>query len=356
MFEYTLELMSRQPPYNRTTEFSELTRQIIKGLKALIETSGSLVLLTSSGTGAMDAAITNLFNPGERVLVVNSGTFGSRWCEICQVHGILYDSITPPPGRAVDVLEIDRVLSQNTYSALLINAHETSTGVLHDTQAIGVIASKYDLLFVVDAIGTVLADPFSMDPWNVDVSIFSSQKGLALPPGLAFVALNDKAAKKMKSIAPRSFYFNLAAYIDSQERGQMPFTPAIGLFVALQDRLDRILAEGVSPVLKNTAYLANYFRNALSTLPFSLLPDRPSNAVTAIQCRNGFNARVLVRDLAERYHYYVTSNPGPLGESLFRVGHMGHQTTSNLDSLVEALDELCGRSQPRGEKRSYEKV
>jgi len=243
--KHILELGSCQLPYNRTEKFSEFTNDIIKGLKYVFQTKGDVVILTASGTAAMEASVINFLNENDRVLIINGGTFGQRWVDLCQRYEINYEEIIVKPGETVSLTVLTDKLKSTQFTTLMINAHETSTGVLYNIEKIGQITHKENIFFIVDAISTICADPFFMDNWNVDVALLSSQKALALPPGLSFIAMNEQAKEKMADCEVKSLYFDLKDYLKNQKRGQMPYTPAIGIFFVFHRRLKRLFIESV---------------------------------------------------------------------------------------------------------------
>ena len=274
--EHIRAIGENQPPYNRTEEFSEFTHELLDGLKYVFQTEGSVTLLTGSGTSAMEASVLNFLDARDKALVINGGTFGQRWCDLCDVHSISYDEIKVPLGADVDLSQLSDLLLDNQYTALLVNAHETSTGHLFDIQAIGRIARRHRVLFIVDAISTICADQFSMDDWYVDVAILSSHKALALPPGLSFVAMNERATARLVKGPPKSLYFNLNDYLANQQRGQLPYTPAIGLMVQLHQRLKDIRQETLPALVLRHEQRAESFRHAIKDLAFEVLPLRSS--------------------------------------------------------------------------------
>jgi len=329
---------SQRLPYMRTEEFSKLTLEVVEGLRLLLETEGEVALLTSSGTGAMEAAVSSLFGPSDRVLVVDGGSFGRRFRTLCEIHGIPHEAIEP--GEDLDPDELARRAGRG-FSGVLVTAHETSTGALLDVEGLGRALKGSGALFVVDAVSTLLADPFRMDGWGVDATIFSTQKGLALPPGMAFVALNARAAQRARRAPRRTLYFHLADYLADGLRGQTPYTVAVGLMLQLQARLAALHAVGVASIVAETASRAAAFRAAIADLPLSISPRRPSNAITALRLDGSVpSAPWLVRELADRFGYYVAPNPAPLRDRVFRVSHMGSQTVEDVIRLAEALRSL----------------
>jgi len=332
-----LKIGTQQLPYNRTKKFSKLTYEIIDKLKYVFQTKGDVAILTSSGTGAMEASTINFFDQNDLVLIINGGTFGERWSQLCKIHNIPFIEIHLGPGENIPLQRIEKKFKSGGFSGLLINAHETSTGALYDIEKIGKLTNKYNVLFVVDGISSICADIFLMDQWHVDVSILSSQKALALPPGLSFIALNGKAKEKMNLIPIKSLYFDLKNYLKNQERGQMPYTPAIGLFLMLHKRLEEIEEVSIEVIIKRHYDLAHFFRESIKNLPLEILPKRPSNAMTALRCSENINASKIVDLMVTKYNTYLASNGKPLNEKVFRVSHMGNQTKNDVKLLVNDL-------------------
>ena len=341
----TLAIGASQLPYNRTEQFSQITFEIIKDLKYIFGTQEDMVIFAASGTGAMEAVFFNFLDQSDKVLIVNGGTFGQRWVDLCIQHEIPYEQISPDPGQPISLEDLERTLSTQEYSTLLINAHETSTGIIYDTKAIGELTQKYGVFFVVDAISTICADIFLMDEWHVDVSLLSSQKALALPPGLSFLALNKKAKLRLENKTCQSYYFDIKAYLANQKRGQMPFTPVIGHFMMLHERLKEIKSHGIDYFVSHHSKLAEYFRKALQDLPLSFLPKSPSNALTAVSCPKEIDAFDLVKRLADDFNCFVAPNGGDLKYRVFRVSHLGEQNETDINFLINALEDTLNNFQ-----------
>lgn len=342
---HMLAIGAQQLPYNRTEAFSATTYEILDGLKNLFRTEGQVALLTGSGTAAMEAAVINFVGSSDRALIVNGGTFGQRWADLCRVLSIRYDELPVELGADLDLARLDTALARGQYSALLINSHETSTGHLYDIEAIGALARRYDVFFIVDAISSVCTDPFAMDDWGVDVAMLASQKALALPPGLSFVAMGEQAVARLESdrIRPKSLYFDLKNYLANQQRGQLPYTPAIGLMLQLQTRLRDIRDQTLPTLILQHQHRAEYFRNAVQDMAFDILPARSSNAMTALLCR-GQDASKVVAELRDCYHLIVAPNGGKLKSKVIRVSHMGEQDHADVRRLVSALGDIGARS------------
>ena len=339
--EHLRAIGAQQPPYNRSEAFSSFTREILRGLQGLFQTAGPVALLTASGTGAMEAVALNCLGASDHVLVINGGTFGQRWRDLCDVHSISHEEYKLPHGADVDLSQLTGLLSSGRFTALLVNAHETSTGHLYDIEAMGRLTEQYGLLFVVDAISSICADPFFMDDWRIDVAVLSSHKALGLPPGLSFVALGERALDRLENCgARRSLYFDLKDHLANQERGQMPYTPAIGLMMQLHQRLLDIREQTLPALVASHRQRAETFRRAIVELPFTLLPSRCSNALTALTCI-GLDASTLVEALEMRHGIVVAPSGGILKSKLIRISHMGAQLDHDLTHLVPALTALA---------------
>jgi aspartate aminotransferase-like enzyme len=283
----------------------------------------------------METAALNFLRNDDRALVVNAGTFGQRWCDLCTIHGIAFESLPLEPGDDLDLDRLATALSKGV-TVLFVTAHETSTGALFDIEAIGRLTRRLGIFLIVDAISTVCVDPFLMDEWNVDVAVLSSQKGLALPPGLAFIAMGDRALSRLETADPKTLYFSIPEYLANQKRGQLPFTPAIGLMLQLHQRLLDIRAMTLVQLHGQHRQKAHEFREALKSLPFGMLPDRPSNALTAVTCGD-LDAYAIVQWLRSEHGIEVAPSGGALKSQIFRVSHMGEHDSGDLPALVHAL-------------------
>jgi len=341
MYPEVLKVGGEQLPYFRTEDFSRIVLACDESLRRLADApEGSRsVFLTCSGSGAMEAAVINLIDQNDRVLIINGGSFGERFCEICSDHGIPFDSLDVVPGRDFDP---DRLASLDLrpYRALLVNAHETSTGALYDVGAIGGICSKAGLLFVVDGISSFLCDELHMDRMHIDLLITSSQKALGLAPGLSTVILSPRALEDLEARTPRTHYLSLKRHLSDMLRGQTPFTPAVGVILQMHARLQSLGAEGAGASVERCGALARHFRQAISALPFLPFAERPSNALTALSPADGRSAFDAFLELKDRFGLVVTPNGGPLRDRVFRVGHMGNLHEADLDRLIIALRSI----------------
>ena len=344
MHDFTLAEGARQVRYFRTREFSDLLLRCESLLLELLDAKpGSrVVVLTGSGTAAMEASIINCFDPSEQLLIINGGSFGERFVEICSMHSWVYQQVSVPHGRQLK----DSLLS--SYEGLpirgvLINHHETSTGNLYDLRSVDHFCKTNNCFLVVDAIGSFLADPMNLKEYDIDVLILSSQKGLALPPGLSFLVLSPRMIDVISKMRPKSYYLNLRRYLQDMQRGQTPFTPAVGIAYQLKQMLEFIKDQSVSERVRLVETIARDFRQKIKGLPLSVFAESPSNALTSLEPTDGRRPQWYVSRLEEEYGIFVCPNGGMLAERIFRVGHLGNISVSDNTALVEAMKELLSR-------------
>jgi len=297
----------------------------------------------------MEASVVNFAVDRSKVLIINGGTFGQRWVDLCTVYSVEFHEIRLEPGQVLAVDELEKILEEGHFSALFATAHETSTGFLLDVQRIGELTRRHKVLFVVDGISSILADQFLMDEWGVDVAVLSSQKALALPPGLSFVAVGNSSLEKLEASKCRSLYFDLGNYLKNQQRGQLPYTPAIGLMSQLHERLRNIKEQTLPHLVLQHKQRAEFFREGLRSLPLQMVAGRNSNAMTALMS-DKFDALEIVSELSRKYQMVVAPNTGMLQHKVFRVAHMGAQTFDDLSDLLSALKECL--SVPAGAMKS----
>lgn len=338
MYERTLEVAGRQVPYFRTPEFSQVVLESEQLLKrfAGADADARVLLLTASGTAGMESVVMNCFDQTDRLLVVDGGTFGHRFVELCQWHEIPNDVVRLEYGESLTEAHLHEQLRQDT-TGLLINMHETSTGQLYDMEMVSAFAAAHELYLVVDGISSFLADPFSMSSWGVDALILSSQKALSLAPGLSPVVLSSRLIEhRVLGRKSKTMYFDFKDALANGQRGQTPFTPAVGIVLELHDMLQHIEATGLDAVIGHTADLASDFRAKATAIGLGL-PDYPlSNALTPIYFPRG-NAMEAFELLIEEHETYLNPTGGALSDNVLRVGHIGNHSKEGNDKIVEAL-------------------
>ena len=335
MSEEILAVGAKQTPYFRNSEFSDVTFSCENSLlKMLGAPKGSKVIfLTASGTAGMESVVMNLLDKDDNALVVNGGGFGAKFVDICDVHDVPYFDFKV---QNTNLSDIETKAPKEKFSSLIVNAHETSVGHLYDLSALGRYCKKNDLLYIVDAISMFVTDPIDMQKQNIDAVIISSQKGLALPPGLTMVVLAPKALAKVKDV--KSLYFNFKNYLKDGERGQTPYTPAVTIMLQLEARLKQIEKEGgIETSIKKAEDLAKYFRQKIKSLPIKAYTEFMPNAMTTLSPTDGKSAFKIVEDLEERYKVMVCPNGGELKDTIFRVSHMGDMDEVYVDVLIDAL-------------------
>lgn len=330
-------------PYFRTEEFSNV---MFENERLMLKFAGApegsrVVFITGSGTASMEATIMNVLTPQDRSLVVNGGSFGARFCKMCSVHGVPYDEIKLESGRQLKLSDIDMAAAGKHYSAFIVNKHETSTGVHYDMHLISEYCKAHGLLLIVDNISSFLCDEFNMAELGADVMITGSQKALACPPGISMVVLSPRGLARVAANDPKCMYFDLKDALANQERGQTPFTPAVGTLLQINARLKEIESAGGVVVEVNRARkLAKYFRDRIKDLPLEIVSESLSNAVTPLHPINGMSAYDVFLKLKDMHGIWVCPNGGELKDKIFRVGHMGCLTAADYDKLLTALKEV----------------
>ena len=335
---------AEQVPYFRTPEFSKIMFENENLMKkfAKADENARVVFLTGSGTAAMEAAVINVFDTKDKVLIVNGGSFGQRFVKICQIHQIPYTEIKLEIGKKLTQEMLDQYDGKD-YTGFLVNIHETSTGVHYDPVMISEFCKKNNMFLLVDAISSFLADEFDMEKLGVDLMLTGSQKALACPPGISVIVLSEHAVQRVYEKTPQCLYLDLKEALKNGERGQTPFTPAVGILRQIHARLLEIeKAGGVEAETAKIASLAADFREKIKDMPFEIPSESMSNAVTPLHPLN-VSAYKIFETLKDEYHIWVFPNGGDLAEKIFRVGHIGALTTDDNTSLVEALKDMQNR-------------
>lgn len=335
---------AEQVPYFRTPEFSALMKEneqlMLQFSKA--PANSRVAFMTGSGTASMEATVMHVLSPDDRAIVVNGGSFGQRFVDLCLIHRISYTEIHLDFCQPLTEDHL-KPLTGKGYTALLVNMGETSTGVLYDMPMISRFCKKNGLLLVVDAISTFLADEFDMAALGADVMITGSQKALACPPGISVIVLSPRALQRVGKNDVRCMYLDLKSALKNGERGQTPFTPAVGTLLQIHQRLKVIEAQGgVAVETKRISELAADFRQKVRCLPFEMASPSPQNGVTSLRTTN-CSAFDIFTVLKDEYGIWICPNGGELRDSIFRVGHLGALTTDNNTTLVNAMMDMQKR-------------
>ena len=327
--------------YMRTQDYTEKWFRIFENLKYAFQTKNLVVVYATSGTGAMEAAVTNFLSSDDKVLYINGGSFGKRWGDICKKHNIETFEIPVEFGKSPNIDDVKKYMEQNSdVKALFATLNETSSGALTDIEAIGELLKNYpDILFIVDCISGLLSEEFLQDAWGVDVAVSASQKAFALPPGLSFLSASKKALDRAEKSNLRNFYFDIFDYVNNANRGQTPFTPAVGIVNQLDKRLQKIKNEGLenfrNRYKKNTLYL----REGLKNLGFNVLAESPANCVTAVYTKD-LDAYKIVQIMREKYNIEIAPSGGELKHKLFRIGNFGNIQIKNIKFFLKCLNKV----------------
>lgn len=331
--------MSRPLVYHREASFTEILNESIKGLKKLFKTKSDVFIFTASGTGAMEAAVANLLSHGDHAIVALCGKFGERWRELVIRFGGYADTLQMPFGKSVPPEELERRVKSNDAARFVFTTlTETSTGALNDIKSFGRICRENNRILVVDAIAGFGADELCMDEWKVDVVAGASQKALYCPPGLSFLAYNERAwefGEKNKS--PR-YYWDLRQFRKwSQEKGQTPWTPAISLFYCLNRALGQILTNGVEETWARHKRVAEYMRKRVAEAGLEILPENPSNALTVIKMPEGIDGSAIVTLVKERDKMLLANGQAEMFRKIVRIGHMGSIGKTEAGAAFDAF-------------------
>ena len=332
---------AEQVPYFRTSEFSELMLENERLIKKFAKSgeNSRVVFMTCSGSGGMETAIMNSLTSKDKALVVNGGSFGQRFVELLSLHEIPFTEIKLEPGKALHPEHLAPYEDQG-YTTFLVNKHETSTGVHYDINLISDFCKRNNLFLIVDTISTFLTDPFDMEALGADIMITGSQKALACPPGIAVMVLSKRALNRVEETKCKCQYFDLKLALKNMDRGQTPWTPAVGILRQINVRLKEIDNNGgVEGEIARTAALANYFREQIKGLPFEIVSESLSNAVTPLHPTTASAYDIFLK-IKDEYDMWICPNGGDLKDKVFRVGHIGYLQKQDYDKLIDAFRAL----------------
>ena len=351
-----LQAMGKQMINHRGKEFGEILNSVTTKLKQVFQTTGDVFLLTSSGTGGLEAAIVNILSPGDRVLAISCGAFGDRFGDIAEQYGAKVKRLNFEWGKPVDPEAVSRVLRANDdIKAVLVTHNETSTGITNDLSKISSVVKEFDKLFLVDAISSLGCIDLPTDNWHCDIVVTGSQKGWMVPPGLAMVSLSEKAWQAHNQARMPRYYWDFTKARDYLQKGQTPWTPAISICYALSSTLDLMLSEGLTNIFARHSRIAQMTRNGIRSLGLSLFSEDSyaSNTVTAVSAvgRKGgkndstdypaaepqIDVAKLTQVLRDEHDVVIATGQGRLAGKIFRIGHLGLVKESDIKTVLEAL-------------------
>jgi aspartate aminotransferase-like enzyme len=342
--------------HHRTPEFRALFLRVLGQLKEFVGTSNDVIVLSSSGTGAMEASVSNLTSPGDRVLVLSAGKFGERWSALAKAFGCEVDLVSEPYGETFDLAKVKAALKPET-RAVFMQANETSTGVRHDVEGVAKLLkeSGSEGLLVVDAITGLGTQKIDMDAWGVDVVIGGSQKAVMIPPGLAYLAVSQRAWDRMETSRNPRYYFDLRKERKNAKAGESAYTPAVALIAALGAALDWIaaqadgdLAKGREKLVDNAELIAAMTRAAVTAMGFKLFnASSPGSAATAVYAPEGIDSGAFVKELKSRFAAVITNGQGEMKGQIFRIAHLGFFDYLDTIALIGALEHVVIKAAPQ---------
>ena len=331
--------MAQPIDYHRSEDAIALIKDVLEKLKHVFQTENDVLFLTSSGTGAMEGAVANLLCRDDKVIVIRSGKFGERWAEICEAYGIKVIPIDVAWGDSVAPETVKSKLTDHpNVKAVFATLCETSTGALHDIEALARLTQSGPTLLVVDAVSALGADDLQMDNWGVDVVVSCSQKGLMTPPGLAFAALNRRAWEAAEQSNLPKYYFDFRKAHQRGLEGSVPYTPAITLLTALQCALNHICAEGIRNTIARHKRLALATRSAIKAIGLPLFATSPANTLTSIRLPEEIDGKTFVKMMREKHGITYAGGQGDLSGKILRIAHLGWMNENDVIVAISAFE------------------
>lgn len=345
--ELVMLRMAQPMIHHRSPEFNDIATRVNENLRYLFQTRQPVLTLTCSGTGGVEATMVSLFSPGDTIIAVNGGKFGERWVKIPKTFGMKPVEIKVQWGKAPTEREVlDALRSHPEAKAVYLTHSETSTGAATDVKHLSrIIRENSEALVCVDGITAVGAHELRFDDWGIDVCVTGSQKGLMIPPGLAFVALSKKAISRMESATTPKFYFDLKKALTAHEKNDTPWTPAASLIVGVDTALQMIRDEGIEHVWKRHERMAHAVRAGVTALGMKLFADAPSYAVTPVWVPDGVEWKAFNKILKNSYGVTVAGGQDEFAGKIFRISHLGYYDEIDMIGVLAALERTladCG--------------
>ncbi|HWD98562.1 MAG TPA: alanine--glyoxylate aminotransferase family protein [Bryobacteraceae bacterium] len=365
LYPPALHAMMASDIHHRTEDFRNVYKSALADLKEVYGTQNDVLCFAASGTGAMDASVSNLFSRGDKVIVCTAGKFGERWAEIAKAYGLEANVLKAEYGDVVTPERVEQALkAEPATKGVFIQASETSTGAEHDVKSIGELVKKTDAIFVVDAITGLGTMPLDIDGWGLDVLIGGSQKAFMIPPGLAFLSVSQKAWQFAEKADLPHYYFNLKKEKKSADGGESSWTPATSLILALGEALKYIKKIGINNLVENAQLLARATREAVGELGLELFAKRPGSSVTAVKAPAGMDSGAIVKGFRERFGAIIANGQGTMKGQIFRMAHLGYFDFADMFGIIAGLELILranGREVELGKgvaavERVYEKA
>ena len=340
LYPPALHAMMASDIHHRTEDFRKAYRSCLADLKEVLHTSHDVLLFAASGTGAMDATVSNLFSKGDKVIVGSDGKFGERWAEMARAYGLDTNVVSVPYGQVVRPSQLEEALAREPATkGVFVQASETSTGAAHDVQAMGRVVAKTGAIFVVDAITGLGTMPLNIDGWGLDVLIGGSQKAFMIPPGLALLSISPKAWRLSETSTLPHYYFDLKKEKKSGEAGESSWTPATSLILALAESLRYIKQLGMEQLVENAQLLAHATRAAVVAMGLELFsPGSPAASATAVKAPRGMDSGVIIKEFRNRFGAIIANGQGTMKGQIFRIAHLGYFDFADLFGVVAGLE------------------
>lgn len=337
--ENVLSVAAKPIIHHRTPEFSDIFMEVIEGLKYVFQTKQDVFVLTSSGTGAMEAAVASTISSGDKVIVLNGGKFGARWSRICRIYKAQVREVDLEWGVDFTKEQLAEELKANPGTkAVFTTLSETSSGTVYDIQGYGEVLADSEAILVVDGISGVGATPCPMDEWKVDILVAGSQKSFMIPPGLAYISFSLKAWNLVEKSTSSTFYFDAKAYKKSLGKRTTPYTPAVSLVIQQKEALDIIKSLGLEKLFEHHRILGDTTRAGVKALGLELLSKRPGNILTAIKVPEGIDGLQLVKTMQAKYKAYIAGGQDPYKGKIFRIAHLGYMGGFDVIIALTALE------------------
>lgn len=339
LYPPALHAMMASDIHHRTQEFRDVYKAALTDLKEVLSTSSDVLCFAASGTGAMDASVSNLFSRGDKVIVCSAGKFGERWIEITKAYGLEATVLKAEYGDAVSAERVEQALREvPDAKGVFVTASETSTGAVHDVHAMGEIVKKTGAILIVDAITGMGTMPLDIDGWGLDVVVGGSQKAFMIPPGLAFLCVSQKAWKMGAAATLPHYYFDLKKEKKNGDAGESSWTPATSLILALGEALKYIKKVGMPNLIENAQLLATATRAAATALGLETFSSHPGSSVTALRAPAGMDSGIIVKEFKKRFGAIIANGQGSMQGQIFRVAHLGYFDFADLFAVVASLE------------------
>ncbi|HUJ22755.1 MAG TPA: alanine--glyoxylate aminotransferase family protein [Bryobacteraceae bacterium] len=340
LYPPALHAMMASDIHHRTEDFRNVYKAVLADLKEVLGTSNDVLLFAASGTGAMEASVSNLFSPGDKVVVCSAGKFGERWAEITKAFGLEVDVLQAEYGAVVTPDRVEAALAANPGAkGVFVQASETSTGAAHDVRAMARAVAKTPAVFIVDAITGLGTMPLDIDGWSLDVVIGGSQKAFMVPPGLAFLSVSPKAWRHAETARLPHYYFDLKKEKKNGDKGESSWTPSTALILALGAALKYVKQVGMSNLIENAQLLACATRDAVQALGLELFsPHSPGASVTAVKAPRGMDSGVIVKEFRSRFGAIIANGQGSMKGQIFRIAHLGYFDFADLFGVIAGLE------------------